>query len=425
LVSERGAAPWCERCAWNLDVYEPPTGLSWWRRQFGALHHRIAYTLTMRQFRAMAQGGRPFGADAVAAGLIVDVKPPRAWSGARVFAIAISLLLYVAMVYLGYLGVWLIQFRFPNLTIVFGVLLLAVALSLLPRFPRLGEHIELLTRAEVPTLFALVDRVAVALGTKAPNTISVHSWFNASTQAIGARRRRHLSLGLALFGALDPQQRVALLAHEMGHFRNADIRSGLITSPAMTTLGRMSELFEGRLVVSFKLRGRGDFTNLVDPIVNLIMATISSAFYMAHLGVLSVTLRDSQRREYLADHRSAQLAGSRATAQLLDLFVVDADAVVAGRARAQELNPQWREAAAQLIAPELAAKVRRLRQLSTRTDVSLWTTHPPAGLRAWLVESTPAVPPSLVLSEADSTVIDAELARYYQRARRDLAQSGV
>jgi Zn-dependent protease with chaperone function len=146
---------------------------------------------------------------------------------------------------------------------------------------------------------------------------------------------------------------------------------------------------------------------------------------VAHLGVLSVTLRDSQRREYLADQRSAQLAGAHNAARLLDLLCTDADAVVAARARAQQLNPAWREAAAQLVAPERAAKVRRLRQLSTRTDVSLWTTHPPAGLRAWLVEAMPAYPPTLVLSEADSTLIDNELASYYQRARRDLAQSGV
>jgi Zn-dependent protease with chaperone function len=403
-------------------VYEPPKGLSWWRKGFGALHHRIAYNLTMRQFRAMAHGGTPFGA--TAAPVVVDVKPPRAFTGARLFAIVLSILLYVAMVYLVYLGVWLIRFRYPNVTIVFGVMLIAVALSLLPRFPKLRKHPDLLTRDEAPALWALVDRVSAAVGTRAPRTIGINSWFNAGTTAIGLHHRRHLELGLALFGALDPQQRVALLAHEMGHFRNGDIRRGFITAPAMTSLGRLSALFEGRRLVVFKARG-GTLPGLVDPLVNLVMRVISSVFYVAHLGVLSVTLRDSQRREYLADHRSAQLAGAHATAQLLDLLCTDADAVVAARARGQQLNPAWREAAAQLIAPDRAAKVRRLRQLSTRTDVSLWTTHPPAGLRAWLVEAMPPYPPTIVLSEADSTVIDDELAGYYQRARRDLAQSGV
>lgn len=396
--------------------------MSWWRKGFGALHHRIAYNLTMRQFRTMAHGGNPFGATPSSA--VIDLKPPRAWTGARIFAIVVSILIYVAIVYLAYLGVWLIRFRYPNLTIVFGVMLIAVALSLLPRFPTLDKHADLLTRDEAPTLWALVDRVSAAVGTRSPRTIAINSWFNASTTAIGLRRRRHLNIGLALFGALDPQQRVALLAHEMGHFRNGDIRRGLITSPAMTSLGRLSVLFESRRVVVFKVRG-ATLPGLVDPLVNLVMGIISSVFYVAHLGVLSVTLRDSQRREYLADQRSAQLAGAHNAARLLDLLCTDADAVVAARARGQQLNPAWREAAAQLVAPERAAKVRRLRQLSTRTDVSLWTTHPPAGLRAWLVEAMPAYPPTLVLSEADSTLIDNELASYYQRARRDLAQSGV
>jgi hypothetical protein len=108
---------------------------------------------------------------------------------------------------------------------------------------------------------------------------------------------------------------------------------------------------------------------------------------------------------------AAQLAGGRVTAQPLDLFVVDAEAVVTGRAGAEELNPTWRGAAEQLIAGERAAKVRRLRQLSTLSDASVWTYPSTARLRAWLVESTPAASAALVPSEADSTIIDTALAR--------------
>jgi heat shock protein HtpX len=108
-----------------------------------------------------------------------------------------------------------------------------------------------------------------------------------------------------------------------------------------------------------------------------------------------------------------------------DLLVPDAASVIAARARAQQLRPAWREAAAELIGPDRAAKVHRLRQLSTRIDVSLWATHPPSALWAWLVEAEGWREVSLVLSEAESDQIDAELAGYYQRARRDLAQSGV
>jgi Zn-dependent protease with chaperone function len=193
----------------------------------------------------------------------------------------------------------------------------------------------------------------------------------------------------------------------------------------MTTLGQISGLFGPSQVVRLTGWGRGGLAALMEPVVDLVMSLMSSVFWAAHLGLLAVLLRDSQRREYLADQRAADLAGPRATAQLMDLLDADLDSVVASRARAQQIQEGWREAATDLLAPHRTAKLHRLRQLSTRTDVSLWTTHPPAGLRAWLVEARPVGSAALVLTEAESRQIDAELSGYYQRARRDLAQSGV
>ncbi|GAB2841511.1 hypothetical protein [Lentzea nigeriaca] len=58
-------------------------------------------------------------------------------------------------------------------------------------------------------------------------------------------------------------------------------------------------------------------------------------------------------------------------------------------------------------------------------DASLWHDHPPAGLRARIARSWPHTDPSVVLSEADSAKIDAELHRFYARAGRDIAWSAA
>jgi len=63
-----------------------------------------------------------------------------------------------------------------------------------------------------------------------------------------------------------------------------------------------------------------------------------------------------------------------------------------------------------------------LRQRSIRHEASLWADHPPAGLRARLLEAAPLTEPVLVLSDAESARIDAELAARYQRCRRTIAQ---
>ncbi|WP_309114375.1 hypothetical protein [Saccharothrix sp.] len=66
--------------------------------------------------------------------------------------------------------------------------------------------------------------------------------FNAGASDHGLRRRRRLVLGLPLWGVLEPQQRVALPAHEMGHFVNGDPTRGIATSPALVTPGVLADL---------------------------------------------------------------------------------------------------------------------------------------------------------------------------------------
>jgi Zn-dependent protease with chaperone function len=191
----------------------------------------------------------------------------------------------------------------------------------------------------------------------------------------------------------------------------------------MTSLARLALLFGSRAEV--RIRSSAGLAGVLYPVVEVVMRSLATVFYLAHLGVLAILLRDGQRREYLADQRAAELAGTEALAQVLDIALSNVDSVIASRARAGEDNEGWRVAVNGVLRGENGPYRRRLRQLSTRQDASLWHSHPPSGLRAWLVEAEPWREPTLVLSQDESDRIDAELARYYQRARRDLAQSGV
>jgi Zn-dependent protease with chaperone function len=139
-----------------------------------------------------------------------------------------------------------------------------------------------------------------------------------------------LNLGLSLWGALTPQQRVALLGHELGHFSNGDIRRGFLVQPCLTTLGRLSDLFGGRS----RRSARGNIVGIVQPLADALMRVLSFVFYLGNLGVQAVGLREAQRAEYLADQRAAALAGTRATAELLDLLGSNIGSVIASRARA-------------------------------------------------------------------------------------------
>ncbi|MBX6358080.1 MAG: M48 family metallopeptidase, partial [Micromonosporaceae bacterium] len=226
-VTVRDAVPWCPQCEWNLDCYEParrPPEFGW--HCLDRWTHRVAYRLTRRQYAELS--GR-------------TLDRPRA-SLARVVTVTVSVLLLAGVAALAALGVWLVLYDFPKLTIVPGVALLALVLVLRPRFGRLDRSARVLSRTEAPELFRLVDSVAAAVKAPAPDVVAVDESFSAYAAAVGIRRRRVLCLGLPLWGALHAQERVALLGHELGHFVNGDVRRGLLTQPAFTMLGSAADV---------------------------------------------------------------------------------------------------------------------------------------------------------------------------------------
>ncbi|MGC9666219.1 M48 family metallopeptidase [Planosporangium sp. 12N6] len=413
LVTERGAQPWCPACEWNLDRYEPDRHspeLGW--RWLDRLTHRVAYRLTARQYAALA--GRPVDRPGTTPATVVLL-------GTAVLLLAADAALLAADAALLAAGCWLIVADFPSLRLVPGVLAVLLAVALRPRLGRRDPTLREVTRDQAPTLFALVDEVAVAVGAPAPHVVTVDADFNAFAGAVGLRRRRVLSLGLSLWGALPPQQRVALLGHELGHFVNGDVRRGPLTSVPMTTFGTLADVLRP---TDMPARA-GGLAGIIGGLLHaVVLGALRFLVRCGHLVLVWIGLREAQRAEYLADELAARAGGSTAAAQLADtLTATDTMTMVVRReARKGGDAAAWRAAADQ-ARRDVAARLPRLRQLSVRDDVSLFASHPPAGLRARMIESRPAHPPAVLLDVATSARIDAELATAYAAARRDLAAS--
>ena len=152
VVAERGAQPWCPRCEWNLDSFESdrrPRELTFrWqdRRAF-----RAAYRLNAAQFRALA-------------GKAVD-RP--GLGAARIALCAISLLMLAVAVGLAVGGVDLVRYGSP----IIGLVMIAVALVLYPRFERIPKRARPTSRDTAPALHALIDEVAAAVGARPPHLV--------------------------------------------------------------------------------------------------------------------------------------------------------------------------------------------------------------------------------------------------------------
>lgn len=406
-VTKWSAVPWCPSCEWNLARFDPDAssrafGWQWLDR----LLHRVAYRLTERQFAALADGP----------------LTRRSMTVARAATLLFSALLLAGVLAIAALGVWLVCYDFFGLFTVLGVVLLGVAWVLRPRLGRLSwytESAEVLDRATAPTLFALVERVAAAVGAPMPDVVLLSDDFNAYTTVVGLRRQRVLCLGAVFWATLDEQERVALLGHELGHFVNGDLRRILLTQVAQCTLGEVADLLRPDADVT----AGGGFLDLIAALVTrVVLGLLSRLIFIPHLLLVWISLRDSQRAEYLADELGAKAGGTAAAIRSDELLLLEEaiDTVVCREARNGNGAAAWRAAAA-VARANLATDIPALRQLSRRDDVSLFASHPPGGLRIAMYERRPAMPAAVVLTETDAARIDDELAALYEQVRRELA----
>jgi hypothetical protein len=156
--------------------------------------------------------------------------PPVAigWSAARVVAAGFGVALRLTLLACLALGGWLCIRRFPSVSLIPGVVLCTLAVAVWPRRPHIPRYATPVSRGAAPHLYELVDRVAAATGTAAPELIHVDERVGVQVIIRWWPRRRHLVIGIPLFAVLTAPQRVALLAVHLARCRVKDPVDGPI-----------------------------------------------------------------------------------------------------------------------------------------------------------------------------------------------------
>jgi heat shock protein HtpX len=263
----------------------------------------------------------------------------------------------------------------------------------------------LLNPGTYPTTRALVREIAELIDAPMPSRLEVSADLNASAFTAGWRRRRVLSIGAPLWVALSPQARVALLAHELGHFAHGDVLRGRYVSSAAYSLVAWSEVF--RLDGVARVAGW--------PV------RVALAGYRRLLDVVAAP--SHRRQELLADLSSVRAAGTDGAIDALEmvLAIVGLD-VTANRVAIQPgrppLGPALREYGESYDAAARAGARRRGDDQRSAIDDS----HPPTTERLRLIESTEWVPAAVVLDDARAASLDREWASTTQRALDRLAE---
>lgn len=313
----------------------------------------------------------------------------------------------------------------PNvITGIVATFALLLAYELRPRLGSFRKRHDARFRADAPVLFDLLDQVAAEVGARPAHAVIADGRWNASYASVGWWRRRVVTLGLPLWDALSPDQKVALLGHEFAHGVNGDARHGVVVGTSLASLARLYELLYPDPMQRARMRARrgGGTTEQAGELVQaLLRGVIASLFKAEQL----ISLRTSQHAEYLADAIGARIASPASMAGALDVIMTGHatyEFVIEQRAKRQ-----WHPGRRNADGPELWHELRsafedlpenereRRRRVNKYALLQVTETHPPTHLRISVLRGLPPDGASVSLTAAQEEKIRGELAADYTR----------
>jgi heat shock protein HtpX len=228
------------------------------------------------------------------------------------------------------------------------------------------------TQAAAPQLMNVVREMSLAAGTPMPKVYVIED--TAPNAFATGRDPKHASVAITtgLLQKLDREELQGVIAHELGHVRNFDIRFALLVAVLVGSIALMADFFlrftfwgGGRSRGGDRDRGGGGLAAVlfIVAIVLAIIAPIIARF---------VQLAVSRQREYLADSTSVELTRNpRGLERALAKIAGDREVLEVANRATQHLyftNPikKFEERSTSMFSthPAIVDRINRLRQLT-------------------------------------------------------------
>ena len=207
------------------------------------------------------------------------------------------ILFFLAII--GGLG-WLAAYIYNDLTIVIVTLVIATAYALFQYFTAdkqalsMSGAVELRSKSDQPRLWRTVENLSIATGSPMPRVFVIS---DPAPNAFATGRDPQHAVVAATTGLLeimDDAELEGVMAHELGHVRNYDIRLSMVVFGLVVAVGFISDM-----LVRLAFFGRSNNGNPVVLVFGLV------AMLIAPLVASLVQLAVSRQREYLADATGA------------------------------------------------------------------------------------------------------------------------
>lgn len=211
----------------------------------------------------------------------------------------------IMAVFIGLVGAigWAISYYYGNTDITYVVLVVALMYALIQYFAA-GQLAVAMTgareiqKSDNPRLYRIVENLAIATGMPTPKVYIID---DPAPNAMATGRDPKHAIVAATTGILDimdDRELEAVMAHEMSHVRNYDIRVSMIAFGLVSAIGILSNIAMRMFFFSGDRRNNNNSNPimLVVGIVLIILAPIMAAI---------IQLAISRQREYLADASGA------------------------------------------------------------------------------------------------------------------------
>jgi Zn-dependent protease with chaperone function len=390
-----GYISWCE-CGWNLA---PPKSES---SDSEGVIERIRLKLGDRMAKDLF------------AKVVASPSLAPEFNLSKLLALAFATLVHLTTLFFVVIGIVMISSLWPNVFgVAGGVLALCIAWVLRPRFGKKPENP--IPREEFPALYGLADDVAARLGLKPIEGIVLTTDFNAAFAQIGLQRRSYIFIGLPLFSILTPQERVSVIAHEIAHGVNGDQTRSLYIGSAIDTLSAWYYLLMPVEILS----SESGLPGLMMAPMNLLLAGLAKIAYGGAYLLLLLTMRDSQRAEYLADYLESTVSGTETSLSALDkLYYGDTYSYALQRAALNNNAGTVFDQLSELMASTPEREIERIRRIGEREGSRIDASHPPTVYRRQFLEARRVPQPQIVLTSEEAAAVDSELRRCYAEANK-------
>lgn len=193
---------------------------------------------------------------------------------------------------------WVVSYFFGNTSITWWVLGGAALYALIQYFAAAKLAVAMtgaqeIKKSDEPRLYRTVENLAITLGMPMPKVYIIN---DPAPNAFATGRNPKHAVVAATTGLLDimsDRELEAVMAHEMGHVQNYDIRVSMIVFGLVSAIGLLSDIMLNILFVGD--RREGDNAHplvMVLGVIMIILAPITAAI---------VQMAVSRQREYLAD----------------------------------------------------------------------------------------------------------------------------